>query len=135
MRTIVALGLLATFLTGCAAIDEMGSGTKTGAGIGALTGGVAGAIINSKNPWMGGVIGAATGAVVGGVIGNISERAANESAKNDKSTQWDRTTDDGTREKVVAEYLGVEGSSELVKLKYYRDGRLVREEIKRVPNQ
>ena len=135
MRTIVILGLLAVVLTGCAAIDEMGTGTKTGAGIGAATGAVAGAIINSGNPWMGGVIGAATGAVLGGVIGNISERAANESAKNDKSTQWNRATDDGTKEKIVAEYLGVEGDSELVKLKYYRNGALVREEIERVPIQ
>ena len=51
-----------------------------GAGIGGAVGGVAGAMLDSRNPWRGGVIGAVLGGIFGATIADISSKAAVESA-------------------------------------------------------
>ena len=49
-----------------------------GAGVGGAVGGVTGAILDSHNPWRGGVIGAAIGAIAGATIADISMRGSQE---------------------------------------------------------
>lgn len=73
-RNIVVAATLATLLAGCQTIDPYTRETKTsntakGAGIGAVAGGIAGALINKGDRGKGAVIGAALGAGAGGGIG------------------------------------------------------------------
>jgi len=58
-------------LTGCQMMNE--NRMATGVGIGAVTGAVAGALIDD-NSWRGGAIGAAAGALVGGGIGYVLQK-------------------------------------------------------------
>lgn len=64
-----------------------------GAGAGALIGGVAGALLDSKNPWRGGVIGATLGGVAGATLTDISMRASQEAAASGKPVEY--RTEDG----------------------------------------
>ena len=66
MKTVLACVLilsLSLVLFGCTKYHAQG------AGAGAALGGVAGALLDSKNPWRGGVIGAAIGGVTGAHYG------------------------------------------------------------------
>ncbi len=117
----------------CSWFEQQSKKTKEGTGIGAVVGGLAGLIIDSHNPWRGGVIGAAIGAVSGGVIGNIIDHSANEAAHRNKSIKYHRTTENGTKEEVTATPHGSNGNYKLVTVKYVRDGKVVGEEVKQVP--
>ena len=75
------------------------------------------------------------GAVAGGAVGNVVDRAAKESSDKNKTVQYTRTTDTGVTEQLVATPTGKEGDYNLVTVKYYRDGKLVQEEVKKVPVQ
>ncbi len=73
-KHLVVASLLATLLAGCQTIDPYTRESKTsntakGAGIGAVAGGIAGALINKGDRGKGAVIGAALGAGAGGGIG------------------------------------------------------------------
>lgn len=70
----VSGGLLVamTGLVGCETMNN--NRTATGAGIGAVGGAIAGALIDKDNRWRGGAIGAAAGAAVGGGIGYVLQK-------------------------------------------------------------
>ncbi len=73
-RSLIVATVLVSLLGGCQTIDPYTRETKTsntakGAGIGAVAGGIAGALINKDDRGKGAVIGAALGAGVGGGIG------------------------------------------------------------------
>lgn len=70
----VSAGLLVamTSLTGCETMNN--NRTATGAGVGAVGGAIAGALIDRDNPWRGGAIGAVAGAAVGGGIGYVLQK-------------------------------------------------------------
>jgi len=68
LSLIIVVSLLA-LMFGCTEYHAQG------AGAGALLGGVAGALLDHKNPWRGGVIGAAIGGVGGATLTDISMRA------------------------------------------------------------
>lgn len=133
-RDIMIIGFLvvAVLLSGCATTSTR---TRTGAGTGAILGGVAGALIDKDNPWRGGVVGAFAGALIGGTIGNMMDRAAEESAAKNRPVQYSRTYDDGTREIVRATPVGYseDGDYKLIKTQVIRGGVVVQEEVKRVP--
>ena len=135
MKKFVSLVLamsLVVSLIGCATPSHR---TKSGAGIGAILGGVAGGAIDHKNRWRGGVIGAAAGALIGAAIGNILDRAAYEAANENKTVVYTRMGDDGVEETVKAIPQGstAEGDYKIVKTQVIRDGEVVKEEIRRVP--
>src|SRR4030042_2485907 len=107
--------------------------TKTGAGVGGGVGGIAGLIIDSHNPWRGGILGVAIGAVAGGVIGNIIDHSTREAASKNATVKYSRTTENGTKEEVVATPRATEKNSKLVSVKYARNGKVMGEEIQKVP--
>jgi len=89
MKKIIVLLLslsLVMVLYGCSKYHAQG------AGAGAALGGIAGALLDSKNPWRGGVIGAAVGGVAGATLTDISMRASQEAAQENRPVEY-RTTD------------------------------------------
>lgn len=134
VRKLLIVGLVSSlFIYGCAWFERQSHETKMGAGIGAAVGGISGLIIDSHNPWRGGVIGTAVGAVAGGVIGNIIDHSTHEAAHRNAPVRYSRTTESGATEEVVAAPQKTEGNYRLVTVKYVRDGKVVGEETKRVP--
>jgi uncharacterized protein YcfJ len=129
---ITGLVVVAMLMTGCATTSTK---TREGAGIGAILGGVAGAVIDKDNPWRGGVVGAAAGAVIGGAIGSIRDQAAQEAAAEDRTVQYARTMDDGSQEVIRATPYGYteSGDYKLVRTQVIRNGVVVSEDVKRVP--
>jgi uncharacterized protein YcfJ len=120
-------------LNNCAWFEKQSPKTKTGAGVGAVVGGIAGLIIDSHNPWRGGILGVAIGAVAGGMIGNIIDHSTREAASKNATVKYSRTTENGAKEEVVATPRGTEKNSKLVSVKYARDGKVMGEEIQKVP--
>lgn len=102
-----------------------------GAGAGGAVGGVAGALLDRKNPWRGGVIGAALGALAGATITDVSMRASRESAAARQPVEY-RTTDG--RGVYRANPVGYDAHTNCHKVheRAWEDGRLVRDEIKEV---
>jgi hypothetical protein len=133
MRVLMVLAVLAVLVSGCTSYNSATPRTQSGAGIGAIVGGLGGLIVDRHNPWRGAIIGAAAGAVVGAVVGNIEDTAAQEAARRDTTVSYDRTSDQGWHEQVVATPRGEDGDYKLVDIKYIRDGQVTGEEIKRVP--
>lgn len=129
---VVGIVVAAVFISGCA---TMSPGTKTGAGVGGVLGGVTGALIDKDNPWRGGIIGAAAGAIIGGTIGSMTDRATDEAAEKGQATEYTRTTADGSVETVRATPYGytADGNYKLIKTQVVRNGVVVSEEVRRVP--
>ena len=76
---LLALTLATGLVTGCASIDpytgeQKTSNTAKGAGIGALSGAILGAVVNHDDRGKGALIGAASGAAIGGGIGYYMDR-------------------------------------------------------------
>ncbi|MCM8769922.1 MAG: YMGG-like glycine zipper-containing protein [Candidatus Omnitrophica bacterium] len=137
------LGLLVICLlfSGCETIQELSPKTKTGAGIGAVAGGILGALIDSNKPWRGAIIGAAAGAAAGGLIGykldkphtaSIVNDAAAEAAKQNATVKFERITEAGVKEEIVATPVSTKDNYRTVNVKYYQNGKLITEETKEI---
>jgi len=102
-----------------------------GAGAGAVIGGIAGALIDSRNPWRGGVIGGALGAVAGATLTDISMRASREAAVSGRPVEY--RTEDG-RGVYQAEPLEYNAQTKCRKVqeKVWEDGRLVKDQVREV---
>lgn len=116
---IFCLATAAATLSGCMPHQQAGSGA------GAYMGGIAGAILDQRNPWRGGVVGAALGAIAGATIADISVQGAREAANAQRPVQY--RTDD----RRALYYADPEGYDEArrcrrVKEKVYVDGELVK---------
>ena len=61
MRLTVIFVAGCLLLSGCATFDQMPARTKAGSKIGAILGGIGGAIADSDNPWRGAIVGSAAG--------------------------------------------------------------------------
>ena len=105
--------------------------TYEGAGAGAVVGGIAGALLDSHNPWRGGIIGGMLGAVAGATLTEISARAAREAAISDRPVEY--RTEDG-RGVYRADRVGYNESTRCSKIheRVWEDGRLVRDQIREV---
>lgn len=148
MRLLAVLALAGLLSSGCATIEGMSRETRTGAAVGAVAGGVLGALIDSGRPWRGAVIGAAAGAVAGGWIGHtmtpagegtvaradedVVTRAAAEAAQANATVKYSRVTEQGISEDVVAEPGEVTDGLMTVTVRYYRNNRLISSETRRV---
>jgi hypothetical protein len=101
------------------------------AGIGGATGGIAGAMLDRKNPWRGGVIGAAIGALVGATIADVSLQASQEAAAARRPVEY-RTTDG--RGVYRADPVDYDSGTRCHKVqeRVWEDGRLIKDEVREV---
>lgn len=106
-----------------------------GAGAGALVGGIAGALLDKKNPWRGGVIGAGLGAVLGATITDISTRGSKEAYQTGKPVEY--RTEDGRgyyRAEPASGYYYKDPQTKCRKVseKVWEDGKLIKDTVKEV---
>lgn len=122
-RAIMCIAAIGLFFTACAPYQYQG-GMAGGA-----IGGIAGALLDYRNPWRGGVIGAALGAVAGATIADISAQGAREAAYDGRPVEY-RTED--RRGYYYAEPLEYDSQTHCrrVRERIYEDGQLVRERVK-----
>ncbi|HNS32501.1 MAG TPA: glycine zipper domain-containing protein [bacterium] len=150
IKILACIAVAAMLLNGCASMDELLTPkTKTGAGIGAVAGGVLGAIVDSNKPWRGAIIGAAAGAAAGGWIGHtmeekaaseatvsadkdIVDQAAREAVKSNAIVKYSRTTEEGVNEDIIARPGAKTGNVQPVTIEYYRNSKLVSTETRQM---
>jgi len=106
-----------------------------GAAVGGAAGGVAGALLDSKNHWRGGVIGAAIGALAGATIADVSVRGARDAARQNRPVEY--RTEDGRgyyRAEPVSQpyYPNEHTRCRKVNERVWEDGRLVKDTVKEV---
>jgi hypothetical protein len=102
-----------------------------GAGVGAAAGGVAGALLDSSNPWRGGVIGAAIGGVAGATLVDISMRASREAAAEGRPVEY--RTEDG-RGIYRADPVDYDAHTKCHKVRerVWEDGQLIKDQVREV---
>ena len=124
---IMLLLALAVAITACAPY-QYGGGTAGGA-----MGGIAGAILDRRNPWRGGVIGAALGSIAGATISEISVRGAREAAMVGRPVEYQTETREGYG-RYYAEPVPQQQHTRCRKVRerIYEGDRLVRDHIKEV---
>jgi hypothetical protein len=95
---------------------------------GGTYGGIAGALLDVRNPWRGGVIGAALGALAGATIADVSVHGAREVVTVNRPVEY--RTDD-RRGRYYAEPLGYDDSRHCrrVREKVYVDGELIKTRV------
>ncbi len=102
-----------------------------GAGIGAVIGGAAGALIDKKNRWRGGAIGAALGAALGGTISELATRAADDAAR--KAAAENKNVKAETRDgyTIIAEPAGTNQQTKCKKVRerIWKDGKELGDKI------
>lgn len=128
-KITVLLVLLTMVLTSCSTYHYEGAAT------GAAVGGVAGALLDSKNHWRGGVIGAALGALAGATIADVSIRGSRDAARTDRPVEY-RTEDNRGyyRAEPVGQpyYPNEQTKCRKVNERVWEDGRLVKDTVKEV---
>jgi hypothetical protein len=102
-----------------------------GGGIGAGVGGLAGALLDHRNPWRGGLIGAALGGVFGATLGDISDKASREAAYSNRPVVY--RTEDG-RGIYHADPVGYDEQTRCKKVheRVWEDDRLVKDRVREV---
>lgn len=116
-------------LAACSLLASSCAPHQTAGGVtGGAMGGIAGMILDSRNPWRGGVIGATLGAVAGATIADISAQGARQSALAGKPVEY---SSEDRRARYYAEPLGYEPGTNCrrVREKTYVDGRLVKKRV------
>ncbi len=126
------LSLLMLFTVACGQLQQQ---HYEGAGIGALVGGVAGALLDKKNPWRGGVIGAGLGAVFGATIAEISSKGSKEAYQTGRPVEY--KTEDGRgyyRAEPTSDYYYKDPYTKCRKVseKVWEDGKLVKDTVKEI---
>lgn len=102
-----------------------------GAGAGAVIGGIAGAILDRKNPWRGGVIGAALGGAAGATFTDVSMKASQEAIESGKPVAY--MTEDG-RGLYRVDPVEYDAKTKCHKVheRVWEDGKLIRDQVKEV---
>ncbi len=102
-----------------------------GAGTGAVIGGIAGAILDHRNPWRGGVIGAALGGAAGATFTDVSMRASQEAAATGNPVAY--MTEDG-RGLYRADPLSYDARTKCHKVheRVWEEGRLIKDQVREV---
>lgn len=133
MKILATLMVLMMFFT--VACGQLQQQHYEGAGAGAVVGGIAGALLDSKNAWRGGVIGAALGAVFGATIADISTRGSRESYQSGRPVEY--RTEDGRgyyRAEPTSDYYYKDPQTKCRKVseKVWENGKLVRDTVKEI---
>lgn len=102
-----------------------------GAGAGAVLGGIAGALLDRKNPWRGGVIGATIGGVTGATLTDISMRASREAAATGKPVEYRTEDGRGVYRAEPVEY-NAQTKCHKVHERVWENGQLVKDNIREV---
>ncbi|MCM8776669.1 MAG: YMGG-like glycine zipper-containing protein [Candidatus Omnitrophica bacterium] len=145
-KFIVGLLLFSIFLSGCSTIQSLSPETKKGAAIGAVAGGILGALIDSSKPWRGAVIGAAVGAAAGGWVGyklegkeatakadeDVVSKAAKDAATLNSTVKYSRVTETGVTEEIIATPGEMKGNVRTVTVQYFRNGSLISTETRQI---
>jgi hypothetical protein len=123
---LVAISLLAA--TGCTPYQVQGGS------VGAYAGGLAGALLDHRNPWRGGVIGAALGALAGATISEVSVQGARQAARYDRPVVYRTDNVPGGYGGYIAEPMGRDAYTKCKKVRerIYENERLVSDRIKEV---
>jgi hypothetical protein len=128
MKKVIAVLLvvsLSCLLFGCTQYHA------EGAGAGGLIGGVAGALLDRKNPWRGGVIGAAVGGIAGATLTDISMRASKEAAASGQPVEY-RTTDGRGIYRADPMEMDQQTRCKKVRERVWENDRLVKDEIREI---
>lgn len=128
----LAVAALMLFTVACGQLQQQ---HYEGAGAGAVVGGIAGALLDSKNPWRGGVIGAGLGAVLGATLADISVRGSREAYQSGKPVEY--RTEDGRgyyRAEPVSDtyYKDPYTKCKKVSEKVWENGKLIKDTVKEV---
>jgi len=128
IRTICLASLTALVLSAC---YVPATPQNQGAAVGGVVGGMTGMILDQHNPWRGGIIGGVLGAIAGATIADISERAAMEAARSQRTTEYRM---ENGRAIYRAEPLGIDPNTRCHRVheKVWQDGQLVRDQVKEV---
>lgn len=123
--TVLIVSVISLGLAGCAMQPVSPSkGAYQGGTVGAGVGAAAGALLDKKNAWRGGVIGAGLGAVLGGAMGEISNRAAQQAAAQQRPVVYTNGT--GTQ-RVEVDPNRSRGNCHIVTERHYDNGQLIKE--------
>ena len=106
-----------------------------GAAVGGVIGGIAGALLDDKNPWRGGMIGATLGAVAGATLTDISARGSREAAVAGRPVEY--RTEDGRgfyRAEPAGDFYRPDEYTKCRKVRerVWEDGRLTRDTVREV---
>lgn len=127
MKKAAAILMIVALFALAACTEYHAQGALTG---GAL-GGIAGALLDHKNPWRGGLIGAGLGAVAGATIADISNRGSREAYTSGKPVEY--RTEDG-RGRYYAEPMEYDSRTKCrrVRERVWEDDRLVKDQVREV---
>ncbi len=106
-----------------------------GAGVGGVLGGIAGAFLDSRNPWRGGVIGGALGALAGATIADVSARANEQAVQTGQPVEY--RTDNGqgvyrAEPESRVYYPNARTRCRKVRERVWDHGRLVKDRVREV---
>lgn len=133
MAWVAAAALLAALsVAGCTGDPARDNRTAGGAALGAGVGAVAGALLNSGNPWQGGVIGAALGAAIAGGTTYIAGHAARQAAHTRRPVAYTNVST-GQRVEAYPAQTSKKGCT-TIREKQYRNGQLIKETERQVCN-
>ncbi|MEW6054087.1 MAG: glycine zipper 2TM domain-containing protein [Nitrospirota bacterium] len=128
MKKIISLFLVLSLLSvsfGCTQYHAQG------AGAGGVLGGIAGALLDRKNPWRGGVIGAAIGGVAGATLTDISMRASQEAAASNRPVEYRTEDGRGVYRADPVDY-NAQTKCHKVQERVWEEGKLVKDQIREV---
>lgn len=128
MKKIISMLMVLSLLTltvGCTQHHAQG------AGAGGVIGGIAGALLDKKNPWRGGVVGAVLGGIAGATLTDISTRASQEAAQQNRPVEYRTTDGRGVYQAYPLEY-NEQTKCHKVQERVWEDGKLVKDQIKEI---
>lgn len=124
--SLIAVLALFTLMMSCQTPQQ-----SKGAAVGAGVGGVAGALLDSKNSWRGAVIGAALGSIFGATIADISTKASHESVQTGRPVEYRTTDGRGVYRADPVDY-NARTNCHKVQERVWEDGKIVKDEIKEI---
>lgn len=130
-RLILLVLIVAVFVTsGCTTYQGQG-GLAGGA-----MGGLAGAVLDRRNPWRGGVVGAVLGSLAGATISEVSAQGARESARAGQPVEYRTEAAEPQHvyraEPVQVPQANMQTKCRKVRERVYEGDRLIKDSVKEV---